>query len=59
MVREVNISSFVTHSNRFDANSTVIFSSTFLASGKFVDFRQIFENSENAVSETLFSEGNI
>ena len=47
MVREVNVSGFVKHSIRFGTNANSTFSSTFSGSGKFVDFREISENSEN------------
>ena len=59
MVREVNTSYFVTHSECCGTSFDSTFSSTFSNSGKFVDFREISENSENAVSETLFSGANI
>ena len=59
MDRDVNISYILTHSNRFDATPNSTSFNTFSDSGNFVVFRQIFENSENEVSETLFSEAKI
>ena len=59
MVREVNTSCFVTCSKRCGTAFDSTFPSTFSNSGKFVDFREISENFENVVSETLFSEADI
>ena len=59
MVREVNFFNSGTHSSRFGTNFECSCFSTFLGSGKFLEFREISENFENVVPETLFSEANI
>ena len=51
---EVKFYGFVTLSCRFGTNQISKYFSNFLVSGKFLS-----ENSENDVSETLFSEPNI
>ena len=59
MIREAKFCSFVTNSSRIGMISVSSFLSTFLCSGKFVEFREISEKSEFVVPETLFSEADI
>ena len=59
LVREMNFFSLCTYSSRFGTNFECSCFSTFLGSGKFLEFREISENFENVVPETLFSEAYI
>ena len=59
MVRAVKTCKNVSDSSRLGKISVSSFFSTFLGSGKFVEIRELSENSEIVVPETLFSEANI
>ena len=58
MVREVKFTSFVTHHKQVSTNSISSYFRQFSISRKFLEIREISENSENVVSETLFSMAN-
>ena len=59
MIREAKFSSFGSNSSPFGEIPVSSFLSTFLCSEKVVEIREISENCEFVVPETLFSEADI